>query len=163
VVAYAIGVERGKRISAAGAARVTRESSQISGFKEVPEKARVEEAAEVSRQDDKAGGTNGPFSDTGETADLPVPLQEEVTPESGGTTAAPQESVYLIQLVSFRKEKHAREEVKKLKAAGREASFARKGMWYQVYARGYKTAGQARRAKDAFNEEYPDCYIRRQK
>lgn len=91
-------------------------------------------------------------------------------PEAGGTAEVPQvsqnaevEYPYLIQLVSFKKEKYAEREVEKLKKAGKDAFFVKTGEWYPVSVKGYRTIGETREAKNVFNKEYPDCFIRRKR
>jgi hypothetical protein len=46
---------------------------------------------------------------------------------------------------------------------GFDVSFERKGSWYQVYAGGYGSMEEARKAKKELAKYYKDCYIRRTK
>ena len=71
--------------------------------------------------------------------------------------------MYVVQLASFKNEDSANREVRKLNRRGVEASVARKGEWYQVFATGYDTIDEATKAKRDLGEYYVDCYIRRVK
>ena len=152
VIAYAVGVERGKRISAGAAGRASVEEI-IAAEKKLESPvifAGDEEpvlfggdAIEALDEEDimNEGGEGGPES-SGEDEDV---------------------SVYVIQLASFKNEDSARREVEKLNARGVKARVARKGEWYQVFATGYDTIDEAARAKRDLSEKYVDCYIRRVK
>jgi cell division septation protein DedD len=70
-------------------------------------------------------------------------------------------SAYIVQLASFRDEKHARNEVANLKKRNVNAWHSRKGSWYQVYAVGFQTKKAAMEAQRELEEIYVDCYVNR--
>ena len=93
----------------------------------------------------------------------PKTAERFVREEAEGKVPAPEESAYAVQLASFKNERSAKKEIDMLKSKGIKASMTRKGEWYQVYASGYRTIDEAKRAKRDLIADYEDCYIRKMK
>lgn len=155
IIAYAVGVERGKRISgetfasSPGRVQAAAETDKaldmsFSGTveEEWPVPHETEEADLRERDGDSAG------------RDVETAAGEEEVPGSG-------EAPYIIQLASFKNRSSAEREIKKLERKGYEARSSKKGQWYQVYASGYRTIDEAKRAQRRLSEDYQDCYIRK--
>ena len=66
---------------------------------------------------------------------------------------------YILYLASFRNQNYAEKEVEMLKRRGHNASFKRRGSWYQIYIAGYPSLPEARKAKKALDSQYKDSYI----
>jgi hypothetical protein len=71
------------------------------------------------------------------------------------------DSTYIVQLAAFSDAAKAAEAAENLIGKGVDARVARKGSWHQVYASGYDTIEEARKARSRFQGTYPDCYIRK--
>jgi hypothetical protein len=155
IIAYAVGVEKGKRVSgetfasSPGRIQAAAETDEeldmsFSGTveEEWPVPAETEEADLRESAEDSAG------------RDVETAAGEEEAPGSG---AAP----YIIQLASFKNRSSAEREIKELEQKGYEARSSKKGLWYQVYASGYRTIDEAKRAQRRLSEDYQDCYIRK--
>ena len=151
VIAYAVGVERGKSIAAAR-------------MPDMPVEELITAGGELEISPGPEAGEAG-FDLSPEEEGTPVPPEETGAAEAaaGGKAGREVMSVYVIQLASFKNESSAFQEVKKLAEIGIDAGVARKGEWYQVFARGYDTIDEATRAKRDLREDYADCYIRRVK
>lgn len=99
-----------------------------------------------------------------------VPETEKETPDADDTEGADLEedkrengTVYIVQIASFRDRPAAEKLVADLKARGLSARHRKSGNWYQVYAEGYGTIVQARKARSELITRYPDCYIKRKR
>jgi len=151
VIAYAVGVERGKSIAAVKMPDMPVEELISAG----------EELEISSGPEDVEAGLDLELEQEG----APGSLEESGAPEeaAGEQAGSGVISVYVIQLASFKNESSAVREVKKLAKSGFDAGVARKGEWYQVFAQGYDTIDEATRAKRDLRETYVDCYIRRVK
>ena len=142
IISYAIGVEVGKRAS-------------VSPAVEEKEVTEIQELAEVIPEEPA----------------LPVIAEERLeediiateTVEETIAKAEPEETVYVIQLASFKDETAARQEVDMLSRKGISAQFKESGNWYQVFATGYQTIEEAKADRWLLSEEYTDCYIRKVK
>lgn len=149
VVAYAAGVERGRRLS-----------TEI-----LPE-------VDLSTQEIEVD-TNRTFEPVliNESLNEPEVLEEELlletkVEEQVEVTAEEEEPVisgpmYNVQLASFRNSEYAEDVVAELKAQGYKADYSRKGEWYQVYVTGYTSKDAASQAMWDFSEEFEDCYIKK--
>ncbi|MFQ5952061.1 MAG: SPOR domain-containing protein [Candidatus Omnitrophota bacterium] len=131
IVAYAVGVERGKRIQAAQLAKERLPKAQVLENKRVTTTTRVTEPEK----------------------------KEQAAPVATKTIEKAQ--AYTIQLASFKNEDSARAEIVKLKKMGFKASFSKKGSWYQVYIGGYRNMEEALEARKKLVKYYKDCYIRK--
>ncbi|MFC1548537.1 SPOR domain-containing protein [Candidatus Omnitrophota bacterium] len=147
IVSYAVGVERGKRLSGIGPEEPTKESvitSEEKDVRDMPVPVK-EEAKSVQKR---------------ERAKTDV---EKAPAQKRRTVVRKVESVYLIQLASFRNQDAAVKEAVKLNQKGIATEIAKSGDWYQVYAAGYRTIEEARDAKKKLSVDYKDCFIRRKK
>lgn len=174
IIAYAIGVERGKRISS------EKVSSALSQLEE--ERAAIlEQEKGLLIEEEKPGEVEEvtDISSLEREEEIPAPestadpyegMREDYVGAPPGFMAEKETppptvsgSSYIIQLASFKDEAFAKEEAKKLVWKGVEAHVAKKGDWYQVYSAGYNTIDEARKAKEQLIEDYTDCYIRKVK
>jgi cell division septation protein DedD len=151
IIAYAAGVERGKRVVSP-----------------------VE--TENYRAETVVAETAGDTTETTEQVIVAVQQAEVAEPEEPEPAPVVKQPVrepveeperpvgkYVIQLASFKNRDSAEEEVAKLENSGIHVDVSKKGDWYQVYAYGYATIESARKAKKLLSADYKDCYIRRLK
>ncbi|MFH1305266.1 MAG: SPOR domain-containing protein [Candidatus Omnitrophota bacterium] len=177
IVAYAIGVENGKRVRPHEDLNIRKKgivAAQVTDIAEPRAEKRVKKTAEEERSLSEKDGTAAEEmvsvivdADTEEkyediqepeapeTVAAPAPVKTEKKVEIGG------DKEYIVQLAAFKNRVSAQEAADKLKTEGIGASMERKGDWFQVYAGGYRTIGEAQEAKQGFSESYSDCYIRR--
>ncbi|MGB2598826.1 MAG: SPOR domain-containing protein [Candidatus Omnitrophota bacterium] len=133
IIAYAIGVEKGKRFRAKEYVERDEPETQSIVNKEVTTTTKASRPAEKAPE-------------------------EPVKPPEKSPGA-----IYRIQLASFRDLAMTKREIEKLKKRGFDVSFEKKGSWYQVYAEGYGSMEEAGKAKKELAKYYEDCYIRRTK
>ena len=161
VLSYAIGVERGKRIIPA--------EERVSISLEEMGLVTVEGMFDIKRPQEGAGAA---AAGTGSGAVAGEELAGEMGAGQRGAVAgiAAEASVsgtagsaYVVQLASSKNEKYAKDEVEKLKKSGVSANFKKSGTWYQVYAEGYGTMEEARKAEKTLKQKYPSCFIRKSK
>ena len=162
IISYAVGVERGKRVSKIPAAVATKTVIKEPGTSE----AFSSKTASMP-QEEKVSLV--------ETEDLVEEVDvKDIDPYEGSRddyVGAPpeepleeiKESVYTVQLASFKSADSAKGEIDKLKRQGIQAEMSKPGDWYQVYASGYQTIEEARSAQKKLREYYQDCYIRKVK
>jgi len=157
LIAYAVGVETGKRAVNKGPQEIFETKDYTSGSESLAEIGNVEPrgAEEIDPGEEVFTALEAE-----EVTDRGLP--EEVIAKED-VSDVPVISVYIVQLASFKNEASAKDEVDKLSAAGKDAEIMKAGDWYQVYAAGYQTIKEAREAKSKFDEEYVDCYIRKVK
>lgn len=150
IVAYAIGVERGKKISRdpgdglLNRADIEEETTPLLDVEMVEKQAeQLMKEAEKTETDMAVPGI--PANDA--AAMVPV-------------AAAPikDRTIYMLQLASTKNELYANEEVKKLKGKGYEASVSRKGDWFKIYVP-CDTMEEADKAKKKLAPDYKDCLI----
>lgn len=172
IISYAFGVERGKSIAGGQIVEGPGEK-RLAGVSPAP-KEKVKEgpgvAGDIVRAvEDAAGAASGPDSkDEVQNAAarvLAVSAEGDTSRTGSGKedVSASRGSVYIVQLASFKTEPSAMEEIDKLKRKGVDARSAKKGPWYQVYAAGYGTIEEAKKAKQELIADYEDCFIRRRK
>jgi len=158
VISYAVGVEKGKRIFSAEKTHASGKKTQLIENKEVTKIAQTEKIPEAVDTSETGRDSESPDIEE-KAAPIPSVIEIAAKDEEKGT----KDALYTVQLASFKKERYAKREVAKLRRTGEDASYTRKGLWYQVFVDGYRTIEAARKAKDALIQEYPDCYIRKQK
>ncbi|MDP8259247.1 MAG: SPOR domain-containing protein [Candidatus Aadella gelida] len=155
VVAYAVGVETGKRVRVkdAGVGRDIPiqlwDEVQGSGGESVGFKKDEMNSEQTPLQEEK---------DVNLANEEKSPLEVE---PSLGEVSDVSETVYTLQLASFKNEGTAKDEAKDLKERGLVANMAKRGGWYQVYTEGYRTIDEAKEAQKTLTEEYKDCYIKK--
>ena len=158
IIAYAIGVERGKRIvGATGTVFISdedilSEDTLLEDFdieldeKDVvslPEKSYEEVSLDVSLER------------------LSFEQNDSIQAEKEETIESRTTGIYTIQLASFKDVNAALGELRKLKDKGISAEYAQRGEWYQVYAIGYQSIDEAKNAQAELLSEYSDCFIRK--
>jgi cell division septation protein DedD len=136
IIAYAVGVEQGKRMALAETPEASADyETQVAENKEVIDIAVPEEAVAAPAEEKE-----------------PI---EEATPIEESTDE------YAVYLASFKRLAIAESEVRRLKDAGFNAIFSKKGSWFLVYVPGYKSMEEARQAKKELTGYYRDCYVRK--
>jgi hypothetical protein len=150
IISYAVGIERGKRLS---------------DIKY--EKEQVEELVPIERRvvDKEVRGSMTKSSGILETIEIPKVKEKAVRSkkEEAKDISPSRKSGYIIQLASFKNEGSARAEIKKLKKKGVKGHLTKSGEWYLVYATGYRTISDAKKARQELIADYEDCYIRKVK
>lgn len=149
IISYAVGVEKGKRMTSLKPVEISQTV--------LPESDIISEVTEVSEPEELAES----LAETQDIAKEAVPEEEFPQEEDEPEELGPPDSVYIIQLASFKNEDSANEEIGNLWQKNVRAYVAKSGDWYQVYVAGYQTIEEARRARRAFSEDYRDCYIRK--
>jgi cell division septation protein DedD len=168
IVAYAVGVERGKRVAfdtpeGAGSKR----AAVLEEEKPLLDVALVEkQAAELMKKTD---APPEPVNAAAETSvgQEKTQLNEKVVAGKTAATASPAEvlvdtTVYTLQLASTKNEEYAKIEVEKLKAKGVVALIAKKGDWFKIYLP-CSSQQEAEKAKKDLGTAYKDCLILRSK
>ncbi|MBD3425964.1 MAG: hypothetical protein GF409_01880 [Candidatus Omnitrophica bacterium] len=155
IIAYAAGVERGKRlIGIAGDVPESKDyamssvAAQEAGDKPIAEEQTV---TVVETQTEE---------EVEELKEKELPEEEPVPTEQDEKYDTKK---YVIQLASFKNRENAETEAERLRRNDIQAGINKKGSWYQVYASGYATIEDAREAKRLLSADYKDCYIRRLK
>lgn len=157
IVAYAVGVERGKRMVAV----VPHVQAEVF---EVYEDGGVEENNDVTypviKEEDIVveRDVTEVFESKGDDAADVVGRSEEAEVSEGMSSEGPE---YQILLASVRSEEDAIREKDKLTEKGFDPDFVKIGEWYQVYAAGYRTRKAAEEAKKKLADEYSTCFIKR--
>jgi hypothetical protein len=150
IISYAVGIERGKRLS---------------DIKY--EKEQVEELVPIERRvvDKEVRGSMTKSSGILETIEIPKVKEKAVRSkkEEAKDISPSRKSGYIIQLASFKNEGSARSEIKKLKKKGVKGRLTKSGEWYLVYATGYRKISDAKKARQELIADYEDCYIRKVK
>ena len=150
IVAYAIGVEKGKNMAFGPATGPWGRSVTEDETKPLLDVEMVEKQAEQMMKEAERVET-----------DVAVPEQHLKDAQGAVPAAATRPSdgtVYMLQLASTKNEVYANEEVKKLKGKGFEALVSRKGDWYKIYIP-YGTMDEADKAKKKLVPDYKDCLI----
>jgi hypothetical protein len=139
IIAYAIGVERGKRIKI----------HRLAKSSDIMAQSLVNEGVTLTKKSENK--TNLP-EDT---------KKIEVSPEKARAKQEEKDIAgdYILYLASFRNQNYAEKEVEMLKRRGHNASFKRRGSWYQIYIAGYPNLIEARKVKKALDSQYKDSYI----
>lgn len=160
VVSYAVGVERGKGMAQVSA--VPDDYSQETTIKETVQKSSGKNAPLILREvEEELFDDETSLEETGKEPALPEKSVPAVVPSSKQTVSADAKALYTVQLISYKSEKYCSDEIEKLKKDGVNARMEKKGDIFQIYATGYSTMDEARKAQDKLSKKYPDCYIRR--
>ena len=144
VVAFALGIERGKRYT--------------KGLKLEPLAAREEETVIVSEEK-----KNAPRIElaTIEIAQIRREDEPAAKPVKNETAAEPKDLPYTIQLIAYKKKPLAERERDRLLDKKIGAFIIPSGKWYQICAGAYGNMQDAKRALAGFSEKYKGCFIRR--
>lgn len=167
IIAYAVGVEKGKRMMSAemASSKVKVSAAPVDqvdgiGVAEVSYEDWIRPEPETGKVVKK---TESPIKEEPKPVEVAAPVQKVVAekePVVEKKEEAP-ETEYAIQLASFRDEGSAKTEAAKLKKKGINADFSKKGEWFQVFSGGYRTRSEADNAVNTLAEMYPDCFIKR--
>lgn len=134
VVAFALGVERGKRLV----------DTKTGGGSTYEEALATEPQIRMAPIEITAGERKEP-----EKEEIPLEkLQEKSKP-------------YVIQLISYKKEQRAINERDRLSRSNVTTFIVPSGDWYQVCAGGYENIKEAKSALQNFAKEYKGCFIRK--
>ena len=134
VTAFALGVERGKRLDISSA----------------PAKAAVEKD-----QLDEGLVQLGPI----EVAKSPEKVLEPPV-KAEEKKPALKTMRYTVQLISYKKEKRAQKEIKKLGSQNVRAFITTSGDWYQVCAGSYNDIKEAKKALGNYKVKYKGCFVK---
>jgi len=160
VVSYAVGVERGKGMAQVNAINV--DYSQEIMVKEPAQKSSGKNAPLILKEVEAELFDEGISVEETEKELMPPEKSVPVSVSSAKQTVATDtKASYTVQLISYKSEKYCSDEIEKLKKDGVDARMEKKGDIYQIYATGYSTMDEARKAQDKLSKKYPDCYIRR--
>lgn len=132
VVAFALGVERGKRFTVP-ASMARKESFEAFVFEKETKETAVSEPETVARD----------------------------TSASEEETASDKKTAFVIQLISYTQKRLAESEKKRLLDKKIDAFIMPSGKWYQVCAGGYSDISEAGKALEGFKKDYRGCFIRR--
>jgi hypothetical protein len=161
IVAYAIGVERGKKISGLyeNISSIS-ESDILDADNLAPD---IDMDLKKDNTDNREGtgleGESEILMAKGEEKD---PGQDVITETFEEQEIVPQ-PLYTVQLASFKQINTALSLVEHLEKEGFNAEYAQRGDWYQVYVCGYYNSKEAEKAMEYLREEYSDCFIRKMK
>ena len=84
-----------------------------------------------------------------------ITLEPAVSPEP----PAEPESGYVIQLVTYKSDKYANEEVQRLKENGLTGFVKKTGDYYVVYSGKYASRGTAKEELGSYKKRYKDCFV----
>jgi len=152
IVAFAFGVEKGKRIRPGFETALTPKGPELEMEKEAP----LLTSAALSRDKIVLPGIEVGKEETGPKEKLPTSLEGErskVTPL--------EEMPYTIQVVSFKERRLAENEVKKLAKKNIKGFIVPSGNWYQVCAGRYKNMKDAKSALNKLASDYKGCFVRK--
>ena len=135
IVAFSLGVEKGKKIAFKNLS-----SDTVSAEQKVKE---VKEIKADSREELKV-----------EKPELPV----EVSHTPVETVSDKQK--YNIQVASFQQEKAARREAEQLKEKGYPASVSKKGKYIVIYVGEFEDKEEAKSKLELLKKQYKDCILR---
>ena len=138
VVTFSLGIERGRHIGLA------RNTAQVSAQKK-PIPLQGDVAAPSAPENKKAGPPLLKFHKAMDTE-----------------TSVIADGSYIIQLVSYKKENFAREELERLKVKGMNPFIKRSGDYYLVYM-AYNTRQDADNSVKALKRRYKDCFVKKAK
>lgn len=164
IVAYAVGVERGKRVAfdnpeGDGSRRAAMLEEEEKPLLDV---AMVEkQAAELMKKADAPPETVNIAAETIVDQSKTQPIAKAV---AGAALATLQTdaTAYTLQLASTKNEEYAKIEVEKLKSKGVVALISKKGDWYKIYVP-CSSQEEAEKAKKDLGGAYKDCLILRSK
>jgi len=107
-----------------------------------------------------------PRKTTVATKNAPIEKTEtlEILPKTKSLkTEKPLESLqkgYIIQLVTYRSDRYANEEVRRMKDSGISGYVLKSGEYYVVYSGTYSSKIKANEKLDNFKKRYKDCFVR---
>ncbi|MCQ9206608.1 MAG: SPOR domain-containing protein [Omnitrophica bacterium] len=152
VTAFALGVERGKRL-----ARVETQEVSKTSENEI-ELSQIEVAPiEVRRNITRAGRNLSINKNGAGESSVPVKLANAKSPVSA---AKPDKTLYTIQLISYKRKRLALREKNRLAKKKMDAFLIKANGWYQVCTGNYKDIKQAKIALEGFKGAYSGCFIR---
>lgn len=159
ILAYAVGVEQGKRSLpakkvAASAEQRKRDTDKVLSEVRVMKRVAEDKPEKEPQQQAKDAEKSDRTEEVAVTETVKPIVEKDVKPLPPGPE-------YVVQLASFRDENNARSAVNQLTVKGIKAAYSRKGDWYQVFAGGYATNAEAQRVKIKLSDDYSDSYIRK--
>lgn len=174
IVAYAVGVERGKHVAleVPKSAALGNSAALEEDEKPLLDVALVEkQAAELMKKADAPPGpptgtvSDATVADQGKPGAALKPAAKAVNVKAPAAVPdqVPSDStVYTLQLASTKNEEYAKLEVEKLKAKGVAAQITKKGDWFKIYLP-CASLGEAEKAKKELGSGYKDCLILKSK
>ena len=151
ITAFALGVERGKRLARAEAQEalnIPKNKIKLSQIEVAPVEARrAITHAENNLSNNNISGKNSVFAESA-NAKNPAPV------------AKPDKARYTIQLISYKQKRLALLEKSKLAKKKMDVFLVKAGNWYQVCTGNYSDIKQAKIALEGFKGAYSGCFIR---
>lgn len=142
VVFFSLGVEKGKRVKIKNYVAATAEPFDSTKEKEVSA-ALKEIGAEISKPED-----------------VNKPSGSGIAEPEIGNAAIPGKP-YTIQVVAYKNEKNAKNEIEQLKAEGYDAFILPSKEWFQVCVGRYANKEESKKDFDTLRNRYPTSYFRR--
>ena len=158
IIAYAIGVERGKRVIGTTAKVLISGEDILSEsimLEDLNVKLTEEGAVYLPEKKDEEVSLDISLKQT------PLQENETIQEEKEEITESRAIDLYTIQLASFKDIKAVLSEIRKLKDEGISAEYIQRGEWYQVYAIGFQSIDEAKKVQAQLLSEYSDCFIRK--
>lgn len=158
IVAYAVGVEKGKRMSRVCSVPEMKEAPEytISAYEKEPLEEEMITDTTESIEENTYIEEESPQSEDYIAEDEGI-----ISDNDSENDYEPLRKGYTVQLVSYKDENRAIDEVSRLRGQGHNADYQKSGDWYQVYSYGYHDIDAAINAKESLSENYRDCYIRK--
>lgn len=151
ILSFSLGVERGRKIAERYLAEKNKGSLEAidDKFSIPPADLEKEENDNQNQPKEEAA-----VKDSKEQA-------EEKKGDKKDKEEDKEESKYIIQLVTYLKEKIAIEEVEKLKKEGYPVYVSKKGNFTVILLGGFKNQEEAQKNMQILRKKYKDCFIRR--
>jgi len=163
IVAYAIGVERGKSLERDS--EIFSESLKIEEMRPLLTEAentidvKVEvETTEIEIDPEKIQVEKVLRE---EKSVIDSKEEEKEIPGASNVSESNASGIYIVQLASYKALDPAKHEMRKLEAEGIKAGWKKNGDWYQLFARGFENASEAKKARNKLIRTYKDCYIKK--
>ena len=142
VIFFSLGVEKGKKIAM--------RDKNIRFAEQAPEPAVKRGEAIIKKDEDAVVAAEKAVA----------PVAESYKEAEEAVREAPSKP-YTIQVIAFKNEKNAVQEVERLKKSGYKAFIAPSGEWAQVCVGRYENREASKEDFTALKEKYPGCYFRR--
>lgn len=146
VTAFALGVERGKRLARTEtqeAPKISKNEIKLSEIQVAP----VEASRPIARAESNLSGDMNSS-------------EKSYAPAKHVPAAKPDKARYTIQLISYKQKHLALREKSRLATEKMDAFLIKAGDWYQVCTGNYSDMKQAKIALEGFKGAYGGCFIR---
>ncbi|MBL7073335.1 MAG: SPOR domain-containing protein [Candidatus Omnitrophica bacterium] len=169
-VAYAVGVKNGKAsvkndsvseniVIAAPAPELKEIVVNVISESSLPDGEAMPESKEI--EEVVSGDVVFSVETEKDVSEELIQAEEEIQEEPEIDSELLPQAEYIVCLASFKNKKFAAKDISALTRDGVRTRLAKKGDWYQLYAEGFTTIDEARKAKEKLTKTYKDCYIKR--